>query len=69
MNLQTAATMDPQLLLGLINTALRNDAEDLRDLLAQHDLDRQLIEERLGSLGYAYDPEIRQFRHESSGNS
>ena len=40
MKLSSFETMDPLLLPGLINTALRNDSDDLDDLVRTHDLDR-----------------------------
>ena len=62
MNLTTYETMDPHLLVGLINTALRNDCDSLDDLVKTHDLDRDALEGRLGSAGYHYLPELNQFR-------
>lgn len=62
MNLRHFRTIHPDLLPGLVNTALRNDYEDLDDLCATHDLDRAEVEERLLQLGYHYVAEIRQFR-------
>ncbi len=62
MNLRRYTDMDPNLLLGLVNTALRNDAEDLEDLVRQHDLDASVLAERLASIGYAYESDLRQFR-------
>ena len=65
MNLRHFRTIDPDLLPGLLNTALRNDCEDLDDLCASHDLDREALEERMDALGYRYVAQIRQFRRES----
>lgn len=62
MNLRSFRTIHPDLLPGLVNTALRNDCEDLDDLCATHDLDRSELEQRLAELGYRYAPEVRQFR-------
>lgn len=62
MNWRAFASVDPALLPGLVNTALRNDFEDLDDLVATHDLDRGELERRLAELGYRYLPELRQFR-------
>lgn len=62
MNLSTYRTMDPHLLVGLVNTALRNNCDSLDDLVKTHDLDRDALEKRLGSAGYHYLPEPNQFR-------
>jgi hypothetical protein len=62
MNLRHFRTIHPDLLPGLVNTALRNDYEDLDDLCATHDLDRAEVEERLRELGYHYVAETHQFR-------
>ena len=54
--------MDPHMLVGLINTELRNQAESLEDLVKTHDLDEALLIARLGEAGYEYRPEQNQFR-------
>jgi hypothetical protein len=63
MNLHAFETIHPDLLPGLVNTALRNDCDDLEDLCRTHDLDQNRLKARLGELGYRYVAEIRQFRH------
>jgi len=67
MNLVNYERMDPLLLLGLVNTALRNDADDLDDLVKTHAIDHTRLEERLGAVGYLYAPEENQFRARSPG--
>ena len=62
MNLHAFRTIHPDLLPGLVNTALRNDCEDLDDLARTHDVEREALEARLAELGYRYVAEIRQFR-------
>lgn len=62
MKLRSFQTMDPLILPGLINTALRNDCDDLDDLVRTHDLDREALEERMASLGYRYVAGTNQFR-------
>jgi len=62
MNLSSFETMDAKLLPGLVNTALRNDCDDLNDLVRTHDLDREALEARMEELGYRYIESIRQFR-------
>jgi hypothetical protein len=62
MKLSAFETMDPNLLPGLFNTALRNNFDDLADLVCTHDLDREKLEERMSGIGYCYRPEVNQFR-------
>ena len=54
--------MDPHLLVGLVNTELRNHCDSLDDLVATHGLDRASLVYRLGSADYAYQPDQNQFR-------
>jgi hypothetical protein len=62
MNLAQFETLDPHLLVGLVNTELRNRAESLDDLVKTHGIDRGLLLQRLAGAGYEYRPEQRQFR-------
>lgn len=62
MNLHRFETMDPNLLLGLVNTALRNDCRDLDDLVHTHDIEREVLEQKLNDLGYIYVAEVNQFK-------
>lgn len=62
MNLHRFETIHPDLLPGLLNTALRNDCEDLDDLVRAHDLDREALERQMAGLGYRYLEGQRQFR-------
>ena len=62
MDLSSFHSMDPHLLVGLVNTELRNHCDSLEDLVRTHDLDEQLLIERLGKGDYAYQPEQNQFR-------
>lgn len=62
MNLKHFEKLDPNLLPGLLNTALRNDCESLDDLVRTHDLDQGALMRSLNNLGYAYEPAVNQFR-------
>lgn len=62
MDLGSYLTMDPHLLLGLVNTELRNHCDSLDDLVKTHDLDQEQLEEKLGRAGYVYKAEQNQFR-------
>lgn len=62
MNLSNFLNMDPHLLLGLVNTELRNHCSDLEDLVKTHDLDPEALREKLAKAGYEYQPTQNQFR-------
>ncbi len=62
MNLSHYLQMDPHLLLGLLNTELRNHCESLDDLVKTHNLDPQALVARMEAAGYVYHPEQNQFR-------
>ncbi len=54
--------MDPHLLVGLVNTELRNNSESLDDLVKTHNLDPEALVDRLATAGYFYQEGQRQFR-------
>ena len=54
--------MDPHLLVGLLNTELRNHCDSLDDLVKTHHLDIDPLVEKMAAAGYIYQPEIHQFR-------
>lgn len=54
--------MDPHMLVGLVNTELRNHSESLGDLLKTHDLPEEDLIRKLGEVGYAFWEEQNQFR-------
>ena len=67
MNLQNFEKLDPNLLPGLLNIALRNDCDSLEDLLRTHDLDVEPLLEKMKNLGFRYEPEVNQFRPHPGG--
>jgi hypothetical protein len=54
--------MDPHLLVGLLNTELRNHRDSLDDLVKTHGLDPRKLVEKMAAAGYEYRPEQNQFR-------
>ena len=54
--------MDPHLLVGLVNTELRNHAKSLSDLCKTHGLDEKRLQERLAEADFHYSKETKQFR-------
>ncbi len=55
-------SMDPNLLLGVVNTALRNHFSSLEDLCLSHDVDREKLCARLAEEDYEYIAAANQFR-------
>ena len=54
--------MDPHLLLGLLNTELRNHCDSLDDLVKTHGLDAKKLTEKMAKAGYDYQEAQNQFR-------
>jgi hypothetical protein len=54
--------MDPHLLVGLVNTELRNHCSSLEDLVKTHHLDAGALIEKLAAADYHFRPEQNQFR-------
>lgn len=62
MNLANFFAMDPHLLLGLLNTELRNHCDSLDDLVKTHNLDPDAMIEKMAAAGYVYQADQNQFR-------
>lgn len=62
MNLANFLKMDPHLLVGLLNTELRNHCPSLDDLVKTHSLDPAALEAKMSAAGYTYRIEQNQFR-------
>ncbi|EGR0477436.1 DUF4250 domain-containing protein [Vibrio cholerae] len=63
MNLANFATMDPIMLLSIINMKLRDDfGGDLDKLVNYFDIDRSALEAKLASAGFEFLPQVGQFR-------
>lgn len=62
MNLSNYEAMDPHLLVGLVNTELRNNASSLQDLCKTHGLEEGALLERLAKGDYEWRAEQKQFR-------
>ncbi len=62
MDLSKYLKMDPHLLVGLVNTELRNHSDSLEDLVKTHDLSEARLLKKLSEAGYEYRPEQKQFR-------
>ncbi len=53
---------DPEILLSVINTKLRDYCESLKDLCDTEDIDEEELTARLAASGYIYDREQNRFR-------
>ncbi len=62
MDLSNFMKMDPYLLVGLLNTELRNHCDSLEDLVKTHNLPREAVIAQMASIDYCYQPEQNQFR-------
>jgi hypothetical protein len=62
MDLSKFINMDPHLLVGLLNTELRNHCDSLEELVKTHNIDPVLLVEKMVVAGYLYQPEQNQFR-------
>ncbi|HAV12569.1 MAG TPA: hypothetical protein DCX06_03580 [Opitutae bacterium] len=56
------ASMDPHLLVGLVNTEIRNNCDDLEDLCRTHEVQQAELISYLAEAGYVYFPEQNKFR-------
>lgn len=55
-------SIDPHLLVGLVNTELRNHADSLDDLCRTHDIEIDQLKARLATADYTYAEPQKQFR-------
>ncbi len=63
MNLANFESMDPVMLMSIVNMKLRDDfAGDLDKLANFFDIDRAALEAKLASAGFDFLPEAGQFR-------
>ena len=58
----TAWPRDPNILLSVVNTRLRDEYGSLRELCEATDTDMAVLTERLAAAGLAYDEDTNQFR-------
>lgn len=53
---------DPFILLSWLNMKLRDEYSSLDELCTSFSLERQLLEDKMKSAGFVYDPVANQFR-------
>lgn len=62
MNLDNFETMDPVMLMSIVNMKIRDQYEDLDNLVKAFDIDKQTLINKLSQVGFDYLPEVKQFR-------
>ncbi|TCS41450.1 DUF4250 domain-containing protein [Reinekea marinisedimentorum] len=63
MDLSRFESMDPVMLMSIVNLKLRNDFNgDLTELAKAFDIDREILETKLQQAGFDFLPEVGQFR-------
>lgn len=61
MDIKNMKSMDPNLLLSIVNMKLRDEFENFDDLLRYYNLEESDISDRLKEIGYHYCKETHQF--------
>jgi len=62
MNFENCLNMDPHLLVGLVNTAIRNEHGSLEELCSVYQLEGEALIRKLSNAGYDFLPQQQQFR-------
>ncbi|WP_305460392.1 DUF4250 domain-containing protein [Photobacterium leiognathi] len=62
MDLAKFESMDPIMLMSIVNMKIRDEFQNLDELVKYYDIDRQKLIDKLTSAGFEYLPEAKQFR-------
>lgn len=62
MKLTNFETMDPLMLMSIVNMKIRDEFGDLDGLVKYYEIDKAQLIARLASAGFDYLPEAKQFR-------
>ncbi|MBY5948849.1 DUF4250 domain-containing protein [Photobacterium rosenbergii] len=62
MDLNKYETMDPVMLMSIVNMKIRDEFGDLDALVKFYDIDKEKLVAKLASAGFDYLPEAKQFR-------
>jgi hypothetical protein len=62
MNLSKYETMDPVMLMSIVNMKIRDEFGDLDSLINYFEIDKEILISRLKQAGFDYLPEVKQFR-------
>ncbi|MGF1684294.1 DUF4250 domain-containing protein [Photobacterium minamisatsumaniensis] len=62
MDLNNFESMDPVMLMSIVNMKIRDEFGDLDNLVKYYDLDKDKLITKLAGAGFDYLPEAKQFR-------
>ncbi|GAB6264191.1 DUF4250 domain-containing protein [Photobacterium sp. CCB-ST2H9] len=62
MDLKKFETMDPVMLMSIVNMKIRDEFGDLEALTRFYEIDQAVLVARLAAAGFDYLPEAKQFR-------
>ena len=62
MSLKNFLNMDVYMLLSAVNMQLRDEFESVSSLCSYHDIDEEMLKERLQEAGFTYEKEQNQFK-------
>ena len=62
MNLEQFESMDPVILLSMVNMKIRDEFGDLDNLVKFYDIDKAKLVKKLSDAGFDYLVEVKQFR-------
>ncbi|PSU28878.1 DUF4250 domain-containing protein [Photobacterium lutimaris] len=62
MNLNNFESMDPVMLMSIVNMKIRDEFGDLDALVKYYDIDKKTLIAKLAGAGFDYLPEAKQFR-------
>ncbi|MCQ1058548.1 DUF4250 domain-containing protein [Photobacterium sp. DNB23_23_1] len=62
MNLNNFDSMDPIMLMSIVNMKIRDEFGDLDALVKFYDIDKEKLVTKLASAGFDYLPDAKQFR-------
>ncbi|WP_261815386.1 DUF4250 domain-containing protein [Vibrio gallicus] len=62
MDLSNLKNWDGNILLGIVNEKLRLECDSVEELASVYDLDVTVLADKLGHVGFTYDPLTNQFK-------
>ncbi|QUJ66888.1 DUF4250 domain-containing protein [Photobacterium sp. GJ3] len=62
MNLKQFETMDPVMLMSIVNMKIRDEFGDLDSLVRFYEIDKDQLVAKLAGAGFDYLPQAKQFR-------
>ena len=62
MEINNLLSMDSNIVLGIVNERLRLECDSIEQLASRYELDAQLLNHRMASIGYKYDPISNQYK-------